>query len=69
MTKKKKVQKNKKENIYKRKLLLINIIERNIEKNEYYMSKILQKWRKIAYIMRNKDTKIHKIINIVMTRK
>ena len=62
VTKKKQVQKNKKENIYKRKLLLINIIERNIEKNEYHMSKILQKWRKIAYIMRNKDTKIHKII-------
>ena len=54
---KKKTKKITKDIIYKRKQILISIIENIIEKNIFYVINILQKWKEIAYKIKNK-TKI-----------
>ena len=51
-----------KEKIYKRKLKLIKIVEKTIEKDNYYIKKIFEKWKEIAYKIKNKNKEISKNI-------
>ena len=44
--------------IYKRKQILINIIEKIIEKNIFYIINILKKWKETTYKMKEKSNKV-----------
>ena len=57
-----KARKINKKNEYKRKQLLIHIVEKTIEKEFYYVLKILKKWKEITYKlkMKNREKEMHK---------
>ena len=59
LLKEKYISKSSKEIILKRKQKLINIVEKKIQKNHFYILKILEKWKEIAYkLKKNKNKEI-----------